>query len=213
MTNSTLKDLGNNMCTLSEEFGLTQDFLFEVIKKGYTQKRFLNKVEKFLNELHSDLSHKVTEEDIDEWIEDCIWEANEFYNSGQITKEQRDRYIAMDSDRENVRKMLEQEEKPLYELIATAEFISAILDKPTKSFNYFLKLNNFDKRLEKNFQKLKDTYDKDKLVEIIPTLLSDIVEEIKKDDVIYALGIYDQKDITSWKESVAELEESLKSFV
>ena len=119
------------MHTLHEDFGLVHDFMFEIIGKSYTQKRFLSRVEKFLSQLHSDLSHKVTEEDIDEWIEDCIWEANEFYNSGQITKEQRDRYIEMDSDRENVRKMLEENEKPLYELIASAEFVSAILDKPT----------------------------------------------------------------------------------
>ena len=201
------------MHTLHEDFGLVHDFMFEIIGKSYTQKRFLSRVEKFLSQLHSDLSHKVTEEDIDEWIEDCIWEANEFYNSGQITKEQRDRYIEMDSDRENVRKMLEENEKPLYESIASAEFVSAILDKPTKSFSYFLKLNSFDKKLEKKFQKLKDKYDKNKLVEIIPTLLSSVVSEIKKDDTIYTLGIYDEKDIISWQESVANLEENLKSFL
>lgn len=201
------------MHTLHEDFGLVHDFMFEIIGKSYTQKRFLSRVEKFLSQLHSDLSYKVTEEDIDEWIEDCIWEANEFYNSGQITKEQRDRYIEMDSDRENVRKMLEENEKPLYESISSAEFVSAILDKPTKSFSYFLKLNSFDKKLEKKFQKLKDKYDKNKLVEIIPTLLSSVVSEIKKDDTIYTLGIYDEKDIISWQESVANLEENLKSFL
>jgi len=200
------------MHTLHEDFGLAHDFLLEVIGKKYSQKKFLNRVEKFLKELNSSKTEQVTKEDIDEWIEECIWEANDMYDRGQITKEQRDRYIKMDSDREKVRKMLE-EEKPIHELIASAEFISAILDKPTKSFYNFLEFSKFDNKIEKNFEIIKSKYEKDKLIAIIPTILESVIYKLKDDDTIYALGIYDQKDIISWKESVAELEESLKSFV
>ncbi len=109
--------------------------------------------------------------------------------------------------------MLEQEEKPIHELIASAEFISAALDKPTKSFYNFLEFSKFDKKIEKNFEIIKSKYEKDKLIAIIPTILENVIYKLKDNDTIYALGIYNQKDITLWKESVAELEESLKSFV
>ena len=200
------------MYTLHEDFGLAHDFLLEVIGKKYSQKKFLNRVEKFLKELNSSKTEQVTKEDIDEWIEECIWEANDMYDRGQITKEQRDRYIKMDSDREKVRKMLE-EEKPIHELIASAEFISATLDKPTKSFYNFLEFSKFDNKIEKNFEIIKSKYEKDKLIAIIPTILESVIYKLKDDDTIYALGIYDQKDIISWKKSAAELEDSLKSFI
>ncbi len=200
------------MHTLHEDFGLAHDFLLEVIGKKYSQKKFLNRVEKFLKELNNSKTEQVTEEDIDEWIEVCIWEANDMYDRGQITKEQRDRYIKMDSDREKVRKMLE-EEKPIHELIASAEFISATLDKPTKSFYNFLEFIKYDNKIEKNFEIIKSKYEKDNLIAIIPTILESVIYKLKDDDTIYALGIYDQKDIISWKKSVAELEENLKSFV
>ncbi len=203
------------MHTLHEDFGMAYDFLFEVIKKKYSQKKFVNRVEKFLKELNSSKTEQVTKEDIDEWIEECIWDANQMYKEGLINKKEQEEYIKLSQDREKVRKIIENEASDIYihELIASAELINAILNKPTKSFYNFLEFSKFDKKIEKNFEIIQSKYEKDKLIAIIPAILESVIYKLKDDDTIYALGIYDQKDIISWKKSVANLEESLKNFV
>ena len=198
--------------TLHEDFELAHDFLYEAIKKKYTLKKLLKMIKDFLYELNSNEVKEISEEDITEWIEDCIWEANDMYNRNMITKEQRDKYIAIDSDREKIRKQLEQDEKPLVELIAVAEFISALLGKPTQSFLFFLELHKFDKKIEENFVKMQEEYNSNELKVLIPVILKSVIKEIKKDAIIEQLGINDEKDKLSWKSSIEELEKNLRLF-
>ena len=202
-----------SMNTLHEDFGLAHDFLLEILKKKYKQKKFSEAIKEFFDDLNNAV--QVTEEDIDEWIEECIWDADQMYSEGRITKEKRNDYIKLCQDREKVKKIIEKEENEslLQELIASAELISALLGKPTNSFFNFLKMYESNKKINENFKKMQSEYDKKELIELIPVILDNVVEEIKKDETIYSLGIYDDKDKEEWKKSVKELDENLRSFL
>jgi len=202
------------MFTLHENFGLAHDFLYEAISNKYSEKKLLKMIEGFLYDFSTNKVVEVSEEDISEWIENCIFETNNFYERGQITEEERNQYIKQDSDRKKVKQLLEQEGMPLQEVIASAEYISALLNKPTNSFLFFLELHKFDNNIETNFEKIQKRFNNSSTFkELISKILTVVITKIKKDNIIETLGIYDENHINEWKVSVNELEENLKSLL
>ena len=202
------------MFTLHEDFTLAHDFLYEAISNKYSEKKLLKMIEGFLYDFSTNKVVEVSEEDISEWIENCIFETNNLYERGQITEEERNQYIKQDSDRKKVKQLLGQEGMPLQEVIASAEYISALLNKPTNSFLFFLELHKFDNNIETNFKKIQKRFNNSSTFkELISKILTIVIAEIKKDNIIETLGIYDENHINEWKVSVNELEENLKRLL
>lgn len=192
--------------TLHQDMELSHEWIESLVKKTNKENVF-ETISKAL-ELPTIDSVSVTDTDIDESIEQDLILLKEDYENGEITKDQYEIEIDKASNREVVKMELIQaeHEAELLDAIAACETVVALLGKKTSSFNSFLDLKKTG--FLKKFEVIKDTIDRNKLLNCIDKCL-EVTSLIKSKDYINALGIYDSVHVDDWIQSVAELEHGL----
>ena len=191
------------------EFEDAAEWIYDAVVSSHECNEIVRTIDMALESAFAD-EPLISEADIDETIENELGFWKDYYERGEMTKEEYEQACLESSDRELQKQELIEAGVGggLEDAYAAAELLVSLLGSTSPVLNYAFEA--YPLEFKSGFQLVSNKCDKANLRLLLPKALK-VVEKLKTGDAIKLIGYYDKNDQEDWLNVVKALESSLKN--